>query len=794
MRDYLRGVWTIAKKDIHSFFVGPFFYVLCGLAFTILSANFLFGTAQFIEAVQSGAAAMGFGGGPEYNIREVLFFNHYVMYFWVLIFIVGAMAIRFLAEEKRNHTFDLLWTAPVTPIQIIWGKFIAAKFLVFIFTALAFIYPLVTWTFSTLEWAAMLASFLGLFLIAVVFVSAGMFVSSLTSSAVITVVGSVILFFGLLMVGLMEQGFDGVWWAQDVFRHISITTHMEVFIKGGIKLSSVVFLITFSFFWLLLAEAALKFSAINMGGAKMRASSKWLLGTAIFCVLVPAVISLILRFWPLWFWVPVGIAAVALVFMAVLERRYLKDFFSSKAAAKDFSVGSSILLTVILVGVINYIAVKNDHFWDLTEGKVNTLSGQTLKILEGLEDPLKILTLYQDDRALAEVERVLMPLVNMYRNATPQVRYERGNALQQPELVDSYKLGSNEGAVVVIEYQGRSERVPFSPRMTPSGPVLDINENALTTALAKALDTTSRKIYRVTGHGELSAEGGNQGIGLLIESLESMRYTVENLDLTSAEKVPTDGAFVAVWGPRSEFRDEEVQLLRDYIREGGRVFLAIDPLENHGLAQLTKSFGIQFSNTVVYNQGASPLPPTIALGVIQQGGHEITAALDPNLPHYFFNASPLVEASEEESIYSFTSLVSTASPVVSVTSLGTGATIAAEGVMTLAAISETRSAHDPSEDQSGVIEDVSGLLVVGDSKFLTNQFLLQGGNDSLAHNMIYYMSRNQQVMGVQPKRAVGTVLEPKITWYQPVFYFFIGILPVFFLGGGVALWLRRKAA
>ena len=77
MRNYLRGLMAIAKKDFRGFFAGPLFYVLSGLAFAILSWNFFYGTAQFIETAQGGAMA-GFGGGGGYNIRELLFINHYV--------------------------------------------------------------------------------------------------------------------------------------------------------------------------------------------------------------------------------------------------------------------------------------------------------------------------------------------------------------------------------------------------------------------------------------------------------------------------------------------------------------------------------------------------------------------------------------------------------------------------------------------------------------------------------------------------------------------------------------------
>jgi ABC-2 type transport system permease protein len=775
MREYFRGLCAISRKDFRGFFAGPFFYVLCGLAFIILSGNFFHGTANFVQQVRGGAmmAALG-GGAQQFNIREFLFINHYVMYFWILIFIVSAMAIKFLAEEKRNHTFDLLWTAPVRPMQIVVGKFLAAAAAVLILTALTFLYPIATWMFSSLEWGAMLATFLGLFLLGAMFTSAGMFVSSLTSSSVLTVVGTVVVFFAMLLVGVMGNAFDGVWWAQEFFRYISIGTHIEAFLKGTLKLSSIVFLITFTMFWLVLSEGVLKFSAVTLSDKKLRVSSKILLGVAFLCLIVPGVFWAIVKVWLPWLWAPVAVAVLAFACIVVVERQYLQAFFSSRSASKDLNVGTSLILTVLLLGFINYIVAKNDKTWDLTEGQVNTLSSQTKNILNSLAEPATIVALFQDDESLRQLEQHLRPLVDQYRDSSPLIRYERYDLMKHPRLAEEYGLSSGEGLSLFVTYQDRKERIS----------VLD--ENGITTSLAKVLDTTARTIYLVTGHGEFESTGqGRQSISYLTQKLEGQRYSLRPLDLVTTQEMPKDGAFVAIWGPETQFSEHEIQLLRDYIRGGGRVFIAADPLERHDLAQLTKTFGIQFENTIIYSQ---QLPtPTVALGVPQPTGHEIVSTLPGNTPVVLYNASPLDQVSDmTDSPWKFTALVATG--------FQEGAPMSRQGVMTLAAIAEKKSTITESEKESGKVEEMSGLLVVGDSNFLTDQFITQAGNESFVMNLIYYMSRNKQVMGVQPKRAVGTAFEPKWDWWAPVFYIVISLLPIFFLGGGVTVWLRRKAA
>ena len=116
--------------------------------------------------------------------------------------------MKMIAEEKRTGTIELIFTRPVTERAIIWGKFLASVSLV-----LLSLLPGITYYFSVyllgevpgnLDRGETLGAFIGLFFLASVYASAGIFASSLTDNQVVGFILAVLICFFLYM------GFDSI--------------------------------------------------------------------------------------------------------------------------------------------------------------------------------------------------------------------------------------------------------------------------------------------------------------------------------------------------------------------------------------------------------------------------------------------------------------------------------------------------------------------------------------------------------------------------------------------------------
>lgn len=118
------------------------------------------------------------------------------------------LTMRLFAEEKRQHTDQVLFTAPVSLGEIVWGKFLAAFTLyMFVIMVCAFYFALVN-TFSAVAplWNLFFGNFLGLILLGAALVSIGLLVSALTESQVLAAVGT----FGCMLFLMLLNGIGGV--------------------------------------------------------------------------------------------------------------------------------------------------------------------------------------------------------------------------------------------------------------------------------------------------------------------------------------------------------------------------------------------------------------------------------------------------------------------------------------------------------------------------------------------------------------------------------------------------------
>jgi ABC-2 type transport system permease protein len=125
---------------------------------------------------------------------------------WVFLFLVPAVTMRMFAEEKRLGTIELIFSKPITERGIIWGKFLASVSLVILALLPCLIYYISVYllgeTPGNLDKGGTWGAFIGLFFLASVYASAGIFASSLTDNQVIAFIIAVLVCFVLFM------GFD----------------------------------------------------------------------------------------------------------------------------------------------------------------------------------------------------------------------------------------------------------------------------------------------------------------------------------------------------------------------------------------------------------------------------------------------------------------------------------------------------------------------------------------------------------------------------------------------------------
>ncbi len=217
---------ALFRRELQSYFATPVAYVFI-VIYLVLMGTFTFYLGQFYERGQADLSS---------------FFNFHP---WLYLFLVPAISMRLWAEERKTGSIELLMTMPITAWQAVLGKYLAA----WAFTGIALALTFPVWiTVNYLgrpDNGAILAGYVGSFLMAGGFLAIGACVSATTRNQVIAFVITIVVCFGFLLSGfpMVLDLFSG--WAPqalvDGIASLSFLTHFANISKGVIDFRDLVY-------------------------------------------------------------------------------------------------------------------------------------------------------------------------------------------------------------------------------------------------------------------------------------------------------------------------------------------------------------------------------------------------------------------------------------------------------------------------------------------------------------------------------------------------------------------------
>lgn len=241
----MRALLAIIRRELIAYFSSPLAY--------IVMAIFLF--------LQGGLFVLiiGYSNQPSQSSLSILelFFGGTIFYWFFLLFI-PLITMRLVAEERRSGTIEVLLTSPVTEAQVIIGKFIAAFGFYLALWAPTMLYVLVVESQAEVDWGVVVSSYFGVALIGAIFVSLGLFASSLARNqivaGVIAFAGLVTLFSLPLLQGLLLSSSS----LGSIIDHVDIWKQMGLFSKGIVDTRHLVFSLSLTGLFLFLSTKSLE--------------------------------------------------------------------------------------------------------------------------------------------------------------------------------------------------------------------------------------------------------------------------------------------------------------------------------------------------------------------------------------------------------------------------------------------------------------------------------------------------------------------------------------------------------
>ncbi len=158
---------AIFKKELKSYFTSPVGYVY-------MAVYFMFAALIFSSLLLYGVSDMQ-------SVFATLTLS---------FFIIPVITMKTIAEEKKAKTDQLLLTAPISVSDIVVGKILAAFTMYAIPTLATIVFAIIFEIFGEVAWNTVVSSYIGLLLIGLIYVSAGVFISSITENQIIAAVVS----------------------------------------------------------------------------------------------------------------------------------------------------------------------------------------------------------------------------------------------------------------------------------------------------------------------------------------------------------------------------------------------------------------------------------------------------------------------------------------------------------------------------------------------------------------------------------------------------------------------------
>ncbi len=216
-------IFTIGIRELKTLFLSPLAWSILAVVQLILAYLFL-GRVELFQIYQPQLMAMESAPGVTEIILPDLLGNAAV----VLLLVVPLLTMHLVAEERRNRTLALLFSAPLSMTEIVLGKYLGVLLFFLILLALIALMPLSLLAGAGLDLGLLASGFLGLALLLAGFVAVGLFMSTLTqytTVAAISTFGALLLFWILDWSG---QGFAGGNW----LAYLSLFNHYKPFLEG----------------------------------------------------------------------------------------------------------------------------------------------------------------------------------------------------------------------------------------------------------------------------------------------------------------------------------------------------------------------------------------------------------------------------------------------------------------------------------------------------------------------------------------------------------------------------------
>lgn len=625
---------------------------------------------------------------------------------FAFVIIIPALTMGSISREKQSGTIEYLLTQPITEFQLLISKFLAYVFFVLLLLITTLPLVIMIGTSGQLDVGQVIMQYIGALVLGSCLVSLGVAVSALLKSEIASFLTSLVLSAFLIIIGseLVQMNFG----LDFIIEKIGLLSHYQSISRGVLDIRDVLYFVAF-----------------------------------------------------------------ILAFLSIAFYLLIKDKFPPKNKSLNYARVALVVL-IILTVFIGYIGQVIPGRIDFTSSKVYTLSPASLNVLNNVDDVLNI-KLYASNNLPIEFQsqiRNVQDLLRDYQSFSggkvayefiqPSSSTEADNPAQQAGLQPiQFQVSNSDSSQFVVGYFG------VTLTYLDKTETLDLNDqniiNTLEYNVTKKINKLSNKNLKTIGFVKdvTTYSLGSQNLQTITTELNEL-FNVTEVDLTQA--ISEEVEVLVVAGLNADLSSENQKKIVDFYANGGSVFYMSNPVSvdsqafttsnnDKGLKDLFIDYGASINQNLIYDLESNNLvnvgylfPINYPLWITSSSTkQDISILKDVQQVSLLWASDVTIDTTKLQGAKVYDLLTTT-----------DAANIQTSGNFNLAPDqSWAKKDSDHSHVLAAAFERENGgkLVVVGDAKFLSDDFGLVSLNENLAFSLgsMEWLSGSDSIASIQAK-------------------------------------------
>ena len=485
----------------------------------------------------------------------------------------------------------------------------------------------------------------------------------------------------------------------------------------------------------------------------------------------------------LWISISAALIVLGLAAYAIMAPDKVARFFTGRQARYG---SNALIMSLAFLGilvVINVLTFQNPKVLiDMTEDKQNTLAPQTLQALTSLPGKVTAIGFFSSQTPSDTAKQLL----TKYKSASNgKFDYSFVDPNANPTLAKQYGI-TGDGKIALV--MGKSSQIASSA-----------DETTIDQALILLISPQTRVIYFLTGHGEADINGSdNTAMTQARTMLQNKSYTVNTLNLSTTNSIPSDAKAIVIPGPKSPLLDQEVALLKAYVAKGGSLVVMEDPtpVTNFGAnpdplaSYLSSDWGVSLDNDIIIDtfsnnllqavatnySSTSPITQHLTTYTVMPQARSLTISKTPPQGLTLIGLMQTTQPSQQSVSWGekdFSSLQNPNGPTFDQTT-------DIPGPVTLAVSGENPTTH-------------GRVVIFGNSEFANDQYFNVYANSDVFINSVDWAANQNSLINITPRTPITRTFNPPSGLaLVAILLGTVFIVPGLVIGAGIFSWLERR--